>query len=78
MAYSESVVWVTLSRRNLLTLLSKLDRRREGEHTHCTIEKPPEQKPGVLTTYRTVVRVVEDDVMYQDRKAGPVHHKDTP
>lgn len=57
-----------LSRRNLLTLLSKLDRVKSGEHSLCTIIKP----------CGTVVTAVENEVEYMNRKPGVVHPLDEP
>ena len=62
---------ITLSRRNLLTLLSKLDRVRAGEQSNCTIAKPVDDGYVIIT-------VVEDEVAYADREPGEVHPKDTP
>lgn len=49
---------VRLSRRNLLTLLSKLDRVAAGEFSACTLIKPD----------GTVLVAEEDDVHYAERK----------
>jgi len=68
-----------LSRRNLLTLLSKLDREARGELTSCTIIK---QKvvtdPFVQTMDICRVVAVEDSEYYTNREAGPVHPSDDP
>lgn len=72
-------IQVYLSRRNLLTLLSKLDRKAAGEMTECTLIKRddshpvyPQSAPCILVTS------VEDDEYYSTRLAGEVHPKDTP
>lgn len=57
-----------LSRRNLLTLLSKLDRVRNGESSQCTIIKPN----------GTMITAEEDEVHYADRPPGEMHPADTP
>lgn len=70
---------VYLSRRNLLALLSKLDRKAKGEDTACTIIKNdnkhvkyPQSMPSIA------VCAVEDDEYYSLRPegAGPLHPKD--
>lgn len=67
-----------LSRRNLLTLLSKLDRKKAGEDTWCTIIK----RDTIHLTYpsSTEIRVtaIEDESYYTDRPAGVVSPLDTP
>ena len=66
-----------LSRRNLLTLLSKLDRFADGEYTarmliKCDNAHPkfPASKPEIA------VIAVEDDQYYIDRFAGEIHPAD--
>jgi len=72
---------IYLSRRNLLTLLSKLDRRGAGDQTYCTIIKyrnpadPPEYQQ---TMDSIVVTAVEDDEYYTARQAGAVVPQDDP
>jgi len=61
---------VILSRRNLLTLLSKLDRRREGQGTLCAMLK--EEPESVL------VIAAEDSEVYADREPGKVLPVDEP
>jgi hypothetical protein len=69
-----------LSRRNLLTLLSKLDRKAEGEQTQCTVIK--NQNPASDKFKQTMVQIavvaVEDDEYYgaQNRPAGVMHPAD--
>ena len=72
-------VQVYLSRRNLLTLLSKLDRKKKGEETKCTIIKRDNQH----TTHsqnveEVIVTAVEDEVYYADRPAGAMLPADDP
>ena len=57
-----------LSRRNLLTLLSKLDRVRAGEFSFCTIIKPD----------GTAITAQEDEEHYVGRKPGAILDKDEP
>lgn len=70
-----------LSRRNLETLLSKLDRKKAGEHTACSVIKfrneqdPPEYQQ---TMARVTVVAVEDELYYVNRPAGAMHPADTP
>lgn len=59
---------VRLSRRNLLTLLSKLDRKRAGEDTYCAILKGD----------GTLIVAQEDSPHYGERSPGVVHPLDEP
>lgn len=63
-----------LSRRNLLALLSKLDRAANGEETHCAIIKyKKEDAPTYQQTMNQImVAAVEDDEYYEalNRPAG--------
>jgi hypothetical protein len=70
---------VFLSRRNLLTLLSKLDRKEKGDQTACTLIK--HQVPGdkyQQSMRAIIVTAVEDDDYYGNRNPGIVHPKDDP
>ncbi len=70
---------VYLSRRNLLSLLSKLDRRAAGESTECTIIKRDNTHPIYPQTVKEIIVVaVEDTDYYTDRPAGVVHPSDEP
>lgn len=72
-------VQVYLSRRNLLTLLSKLDRKKAGEFTSCSITKRDAVHPTYPASHHFIgVTAVEDEDYYIDRTAGVVHPKDTP
>lgn len=62
---------LVLSRRNLLTLLSKLDRVRQGEYSECSIVKFDGGPP-------VYVIAQEDEVVYAGRQPGAVHPKDVP
>lgn len=68
-----------LSRRNLLALLSKLDRDVAGEHTACTLIKVQQPSPAYQQTMKEIaVIAVQDDDYYgtQNRPAGEVHPSD--
>jgi hypothetical protein len=68
---------VYLSRRNLQTLLSKLDRKKAGEDTYCTLVKNDTVHPKYPQTVdNIVVTAVEDDEYYSDRVPGEVHPAD--
>lgn len=70
---------VYLSRRNLLTLLSKLDRKAAGEETACTLIKTDnthEKYPQSMS--RIEVTAIEDDEYYASRLPGEVHPSDSP
>lgn len=68
---------VFLSRRNLTTLLSKLDRKKAGEHTECgIIKRDRTHSVYPQTMSEIIVRAVEDEEYYTDRKPGVVHEKD--
>ena len=70
---------VYLSRKNLLTLLSKLDRVKKGEESSCTIVKRDNQHPVYPQTVSFIsVVAVEDEDYYIDREAGEIHSKDDP
>lgn len=70
---------VCLSRRNLLTLLSKLDRRVAGQPTECTIIKNDNTHLGYRQTMKSIeVVAVEDEDYYRERPPGPVHDSDAP
>jgi len=70
---------VYLTRRNLLTLLSKLDRKAAGESTSCTIEKRDNLHPVYPQSMPSIsVVAVEDAEYYAGREAGIVHPSDEP
>lgn len=66
-----------LTRRNLLTLIAKLDRDQAGERTACTIVKY--KNPNVPAYQQTMgeilVIAVQDEDFYsaQERPAGEMH-----
>jgi hypothetical protein len=65
-----------LSRRNLLTLLAKLDRAKAGEETECTILKSDTAHPEYPSTTPTLITAVEDEDYYAEREAGEIHPAD--
>ena len=69
---------VFLSRRNLLTLLSKLDRKKSGEDTFCTLIKNDNQHPKYPQTMNEIAVVAIEDEDYYYRAPGKVHPKDCP
>lgn len=71
---------IYLSRRNLLTLLSKLDRAANGEQTECTIIKSDTKHPRYPQSIDAYVAViaVEDKDYYTERAPGEVHPSDEP
>ena len=70
---------VYLSRRNLLTLLSKLDRVKAGEHSYCTLIKSDMTHPLYPQTMEEIeVVAVEDKNYYTERSPGIVYPSDCP
>lgn len=70
---------IYLSRRNLLTLLSKLDRAKEGEITCCTVIKRDNRHPRYPQGPVSVAIIAIDDAeYYTDREPGQVHPRDVP
>lgn len=68
-----------LSRRNLKTLLSKLDRAQAGEETLCTIIKYKNPDTKYFNTIDSIaITAVEDEELYKDRIPGQVHLNDRP
>ena len=63
-----------LSRRNLLTLLNKLDR----PDSEAGIIKCDTEHPKYPCSVVTKVMAIEDEEYYQDRKPGEVHTLDDP
>lgn len=68
---------IYISRRNLLTLLSKLDRQLEGQLTHCRLDKPESTNPSYPHKEYTII-AVEDHDYYSNREPGEVHPADDP
>ena len=70
---------IYLSRRNLLVLLSKLDRKADGDETACTIIKYQNKNDPFVQTMDSIrVTAVEDDDYYVDRCAGRMNPLDEP
>ena len=70
---------IYLTRRNLLSLLNKLDRKAEGEDTACTLIKRDNQHPKYPQTLSECsVTAVEDVDYYSHRSAGEVLPVDDP
>ena len=68
---------VYLSRRNLETLLSKLDRKKEGDDTKCTIIKKDDEHPEYPQTIDEIkVKALENEEYYTNRDPGIIHEKD--
>ncbi len=65
---------VYLTRRNLQTLLNKLERPESRK----TIIKYDTVHPLYPCTTETVVTAIEDEDYYIDREAGDVYHEDRP
>jgi hypothetical protein len=66
-----------LSRRNLLALLSKLDRRAAGDATACAIIKYSNPADPYCNTIKEIMVVaVPDDRFYANRSPGAMHPLD--
>ena len=61
---------IYLSRRNLLTLLAKLDRTAFGEPSQCTLIKRDLEHPDYPATVPARITAVEDADYYTDRLPG--------
>lgn len=68
---------IYLSKRNLLALLSKLDRLENGDETACAIVKSANPSdPYCNTIDQVVVTAVADDQFYATRQPGVMHPLD--
>lgn len=67
-----------LTRRNLLTLLNKLDRAKKGEITTRSLVKQDTVHPLYPCSDSIMITALEDEEYYTDREAGQVHSKDAP
>lgn len=68
---------IYLSKRNLLTLLSKLERLEAGEDTKCAIIKNMNPlDPYCNTIDQVAVIAIPDEAFYVNRRPGPMHPKD--
>ena len=63
---------VYLTRRNLLTLLNKLDHVRDGGESTCGIVKQDTKHKKYPCSDVIVVQALEDEEYYTDRAPGPV------
>ena len=76
-------VHLYLSRRNLQTLLNKLDRVKAGGKSECTLVKQDDVHPVYPATHNPIfVTAVEDEDYYAERQPGftidPPKEEDTP
>lgn len=68
---------VYLSKRNLLTLLSKLERKERGEETACAIVKYANPTDTYCNTIKEItVIAVPDEKFYTNRAPGAMHPMD--
>jgi hypothetical protein len=66
-----------LSKRNLLALLSKLERDEKGDDTACAIIKHQQPEPAYQQTMKTIMVIaVQDAEYYNTRSAGEMHPDD--
>lgn len=69
---------VYLTRRNLLVLLNKLDRKAKGGDTKCQIVKYDTIHAKFPCSDVIQVIAVEDFDYYIERTGGPMHPEDEP
>ena len=68
---------IYLSRRNLLALLSKLDRQAAGDETACAIVKYANPSdPYCNTIDQVTVIAIPDEKFYTNRSPGAMHPAD--
>lgn len=67
-----------LSRRNLQSLLNKLDRQAKGEETACTLIKYRIETDPFVQTMETCKVMAIEDKDYYNRAPGDVHPADDP
>ena len=68
---------IYLSRRNLLALLSKVDRLEDGDETACAIVKYANPlDPYCNTIDEVIVVAVPDEKFYTNRSPGIMHPAD--
>jgi hypothetical protein len=65
-----------LTRRNLRTLIAKLDRNLKGGSSACTIVKTDTVHPNYPCSDVIEVTALEDDEYYTDREPGLMHPAD--
>lgn len=66
---------VYLSRRNLMTLLAKLDSVKQGYSSKCTILKTDIAHQKYPCSTEISVTAVEDEDYYIDRVPGTLHER---
>ncbi len=70
---------VYLSKRNLLTLLSKLERFEQGQETQCAIKKYSNPlDPYCNSMDEVTIIAIPDEKFYTTRTFGEVHPDDDP
>ena len=69
---------VYLTRRNLQTLINKLDRHATGDLNSLTIMKFDTVHPKYPASTPMIITAVEDDEYYNDRPPGDINHQDQP
>ena len=68
---------IYLSKRNLLALLSKLDRLEAGDETACAIVKYANPSdPYCKTIGQVTVIAIPDEKFYSNRSPGAMHPAD--
>lgn len=67
---------VYVTRRNLLTLLSKLDRKKAGEQTERMLVKTDTLHPQYPCSEVIIIMALEDEEYYTDRQPGRLHPAD--
>jgi hypothetical protein len=70
---------IYLTRRNLQTLLNKLDRTANGDPSACSIIKHDDTHKTYPQSMKScMVIAVEDADYYTDREPGAIFYKDVP
>ncbi len=69
------MIQLYLSRRNLRTLLAKLNRVAAGEQSACTLIKRDTVHPDYPCSDVVKVTAIEDSDYYTDREAGPTREQ---
>jgi len=73
------MIHLYLTRRNLQTLLNKLDRNRQAPGaSSCTLVKQDTVHPKYPLSEPILVTALEDEEYYTDREPGAVHPEDEP
>ena len=76
--------YIHLTRRNLQSLINKLDRNRKAEEkglnppSACTLIKYDWLHPVYPNTCQVTIEAIEDEDYYADRAPGEVHEEDEP